>query len=306
MGGWTFVEPRLRADGRARPVRRPRRQRQPGDRLAAGPRPRADGAGRGGHRRRGARTWSRPHPVRSLRRGLPPSKECADHGRRPDHRPRRRRVDHRGHPGALAQARRRAVQGRRAALRAGDRQGDATSSRRRPAASCKISVAEGKTVAIGADGRLDRPRRPGLGRAGTRHRAGRCSQLRPATTPAARNRRPRPPRRHRTALAGIAPRRGRPPHGGPRDRPPCDVRSPRSGWSPASQAERSSAHQEDVLRHLDKPQPRRHTTPPPDPPNGHRPLAGWPRAPRNTPAHDRHPPAHRRAALGGSKSRPPS
>ena len=54
MGGWTFVEPRLRALGYRRRVRRPRRQRQPGDRLAPGPRARAEGAGRGGAARAGA------------------------------------------------------------------------------------------------------------------------------------------------------------------------------------------------------------------------------------------------------------
>ena len=54
MGGWSFMEPRLRALGYAAGVRRPRRQRQPGDRLARGPQARAGGAGRGGDPRRGA------------------------------------------------------------------------------------------------------------------------------------------------------------------------------------------------------------------------------------------------------------
>ena len=48
MGGWTFMEPRLRALGYPRRVRRPRRQRQPGDRLAEDPPARAEGTGRGG------------------------------------------------------------------------------------------------------------------------------------------------------------------------------------------------------------------------------------------------------------------
>ena len=68
---------------------------------------------------------------------------------RPDHRPHRGRVDHRGDPVALAEGRRRSGQGRRAALRARDRQGQ---QRRAGAGSgvLKIGVAEGETVAIGA------------------------------------------------------------------------------------------------------------------------------------------------------------
>ena len=53
MGGWTFVAPRLRElTGAGLPVRRPRRQRQPGHGLAHDPRPRAEGTGRGRHRGR--------------------------------------------------------------------------------------------------------------------------------------------------------------------------------------------------------------------------------------------------------------
>ena len=60
MGAWTFIEPRLRALGYDAGVRRPRRQRQPGDRLAAGPPARAEGAGRGGAPACRCRTsWSR-------------------------------------------------------------------------------------------------------------------------------------------------------------------------------------------------------------------------------------------------------
>ena len=51
---------------------------------------------------------------------------------------------------ALAEARRRAVKARRAALRAGDRQGDARRAGAVGRACCKIAVAEGATVAIGA------------------------------------------------------------------------------------------------------------------------------------------------------------
>ncbi len=52
MGGWTFVcAPAPGPDGLPVPVRRPRRQRQPGHRLARGPRARAGRAGRGRHGR---------------------------------------------------------------------------------------------------------------------------------------------------------------------------------------------------------------------------------------------------------------
>ena len=108
MGGWTFVAPRLHElMGDAVPVRRPRRQRQPGDRLAHGPRPRAGRARRGRHRRRRCPTWSprtrsgagRPLAVTARSELTMPAVPITVPGRR--------RVDLRGHPRALAQARRR-------------------------------------------------------------------------------------------------------------------------------------------------------------------------------------------------------
>ena len=131
MGAWTFVAPRLQElmglpfqyvgrDASASPAT--------GSKLvhdheqaelveAADRRPRCP-------------TWSPRTPVRSLAHGAMAAGQGVqlDHGRRPDHRARRGRVDLRGNPLALAQARRLARQGRRAALRAGDRQGDAATS----------------------------------------------------------------------------------------------------------------------------------------------------------------------------------
>ena len=55
MGAWTFVAPRLQELlGTPVAVRRPRRQRQPGHRLEARPRPRAGRDRRGRRRRPGA------------------------------------------------------------------------------------------------------------------------------------------------------------------------------------------------------------------------------------------------------------
>ena len=66
MGGWSFMEPRLRALGYDVEIRRPRRQRQPGDRLAPGPRARAGGTGRGGADAGRCRTWSGRYRQRSV------------------------------------------------------------------------------------------------------------------------------------------------------------------------------------------------------------------------------------------------
>ncbi len=102
-------------------VRRPRRQRQPGHRLEAGPRPRAGRDRRGGGRRRGAAPGERQSfkSTRPCRCG----REQADHARCSRHRPQCGRIDYRGDAGALAEGRRFGGQGRRAALRARDRQG---------------------------------------------------------------------------------------------------------------------------------------------------------------------------------------
>ena len=82
---------------------------------------------------------------------------------RSDQSPQRGRIDLRRDPGALAQGRRRLGQGRRAALRARDRQGQSVV----PAPGSgvlKIGVAEGETVADRRDRRHDRPGRNARGR----------------------------------------------------------------------------------------------------------------------------------------------
>ena len=124
-------------------------------------------------------------------------------------------------------------QGGRAALRAGDRQGDATSSPPRPSGVLKITVAEGETVAIGAVVGDDRPRRPGVRRRGRRRRRSRAAaEPRPPPTAQA-SPPPRPPpsrrRRRRRPVARRPPDRrrgGRRPRPG-RRRPAAAVGSPR-------------------------------------------------------------------------------
>ena len=118
-----------------------------------------------------------------------------------------------GDPGPLAQARRLGRQGRRAALRARDRQGEQRRPRpglRRPRRSTSPKAT---TVAIGADRRHDRPRRQPARPPPRPAPAAASSGAPPPPRPASRRRRRRPARRR----------------GEPRRRPPTAAStSPRS------------------------------------------------------------------------------
>ena len=242
------------------------------------------------------------HPVRSLAHGVHgrPARSPLSHGRRPDHRPGRRRVDHRGDPLALAQARRLGRQGGEPLF---ELETDKASNVV-PAAAAGRPQDRRRRGRDRRDRRHDRHARPG-GRTGPgapprpRQLPHRAAQ--PAPRPKLRRRRPaasggRPaaplsPAVRRlvaekqvdpAAVAGDRPRR--PDHQGRRARPP--------GSAPRR-------------RRSQRRRPPRAPAPPAAAPHrrGRAGHAGRGRAARDPAADERHPPADRRAPGRGPADR---
>ena len=274
------------ADGPAVPVRRPRRQRQPGHRLEAGPRPRAGRARRGRHRRRGPAPGHRD-PGAIAGAGV--------HGRAA-----RSELTMAAVPitvpgvgesiteGILA----RWLKPDGSAVKAGEPLFELETDKASnvvPAAVSgvlKIAVAEGETVAIGATvGTIDPKATPAPATPAAAARA----RLQRATAGA--RARPRPPAcRSRRPSAGSWPRRRSIPPG---SRPPAAADgSPReTSWRTSKPPQPRPLHS-----------PRR---PPllPHPARRHAAPARLRRSPRDPPADERPPPADRPAPGRGPADR---